>query len=378
MRCKRIRLSLVIAMGSALAVTAFAQTPTRIVGAVTAVSGRTLTIKPDSGAPSTVTVSDTARILRSAPGAKKLSDATPIAFTDLAVGDRVLVVVKGDSATTVVAMKQADIAQKQQAEAADWQRRGTSGLVKTVDAGAGTVTIASGVRTLTIHVTPTTVIYRYSPDSAQFADAKPSTLAQVHPGDELRVRGDRNADGSEMAAEEIVAGSFRNIAGTVLSINPAENTLTVNDLIAKKPIVIHITAQSQMHKLPPEMAERLAARLKRSGGKNNKGNGEQHVQAAQQSGSRPNGGAGDANGTGGSNLSQMLEGTPATTLSDVHKHDAVIIVATEGTPDSATAITVLTGVEPILSAFPSGNQSVFSASWNLNGGGSSAGSGSTP
>ncbi len=235
MRCKRIRLSIVAAMGLMIAVTATAQTPTRIVGAVTAVSGRTLTIKPDNGASATVTVSDAARILRTAPGAKKLSEATPIAFSDLAVGDRVLVVVKGDSATTVVAMKQADIAQKQQAEAADWQRRGASGLVKTIDTGTGTVTVASGARTLTIHVTPATAIYRYSPDSAQFADAKRSTIAEIHPGDELRVRGNRNAEGTEMAAEEIVDGSFRNIAGTVLTTNPAENTLTVNDLIAKKP-----------------------------------------------------------------------------------------------------------------------------------------------
>ncbi len=134
-----------------------------------------------------------------------------------------------------------------------------------------------------------------------------------------------------------------------------------------------------MHKLPPEMAKRVAATLKNSDGKHGKGNGEQQEQAAQQSGLTSNGsGEGAAEKTHDSNLSQMLEGTPATTLSDIHKHDAVIIVATEGTPGSATAISVLTGVEPILSAFPSGNQSVFSASWNLNGGGSSAGSEGTP
>ena len=80
--------------------------------------------------------------------------------------------------------------------------------------------------------------------------------------------------------------------------------------------------------------------------------------------------------TGGSNLSQMLEGTPAATLADLHKHDAVDHRGDEASY-SATAITVLTGVDQ--SQRVSLRQSSgFSASWNLNGGGSSAGSGGTP
>ena len=48
-----------------------------------------------------------------------------------------------------------------------------------------------------------------------------------------------------------------------------------------------------------------------------------------------------------------------------------MVVATQGTPDAATAVTLLAGVEPILTA--SATQNMFSASWNLGGGGDSAG-----
>jgi hypothetical protein len=50
-----------------------------------------------------------------------------------------------------------------------------------------------------------------------------------------------------------------------------------------------------------------------------------------------------------------------------------MIVATQGTSNAATAVTMLAGVEPILSASPSASQNVFSASWNLGGGGAAEG-----
>jgi Cu/Ag efflux protein CusF len=358
---RQIPLALAILFALAT-VLASAQTTSHVVGSITAISGRTLTLQPDKGAPASVPVSENARILRMQPGAKKLSDATPITLTDLTVGDRVLAAIKDGTATTVVVMKQTDIAQKQQAEAADWQTRGAGGPVKAVDPAAGTVTIRSGARTVTIHTTPQTIIRRYSADSALFSNAAPSKLDQIKPGDQLRVRGDRSADGSEIQAEEIIAGTFRDIAGIVLATNPTGNTVTVSDRLTKKSIVIHVTAESQLHKLPPAMAAQLAMRLKER-----RANG-QHSPAAHTAASSSN------SHPPTENLSRMLERAPTATLSDLHKGDAVIIVATQGTPESATALTLLAGVEPLLRAFPSGDQSVFSASWNLNGGGAGGGS----
>ncbi len=121
------------------------------------------------------------------------------------------------------------------------------------------------VKKIAIHISKDTILRRYAADSVRFDDAKPGTLDQIKPGDQLRARGTRNEDGSEFVAEEIVSGSFRNIAGTVSSIEVSQNTISVTDLKTKKPVLVKFTADSQLRKLPPMMAQRIATRLK--GGK---------------------------------------------------------------------------------------------------------------
>jgi hypothetical protein len=67
----------------------------------------------------------------------------------------------------------------------------------------------------------------------------------------------------------------------------------------------------------------------------------------------------------------MLSRMPTATLADLNlqKGDAVIILATEGTPSSPhTAITLLSGVEPILQAAPGGSSAMMLTPWNLGGG----------
>jgi hypothetical protein len=58
---------------------------------------------------------------------------------------------------------------------------------------------------------------------------------------------------------------------------------------------------------------------------------------------------------------------PAVTVSDLNKGDAVMLVATEGSAASEpTAITLLAGVEPILTAAPAGTSaSTILSPWNL-------------
>ena len=68
---------------------------------------------------------------------------------------------------------------------------------------------------------------------------------------------------------------------------------------------------------------------------------------------------------GGHDFQQMLSRMPAVTLADLHKGDAVLIVATEGSAAGSTAITLLSGVEPILQAAPS--QAMMLTPWSLNG-----------
>ena len=141
----------------------------------------------------------------------------------------------------LVAIKGADIAQKQEREREDWQKNGTGGLVKTVDPAAQTVTIsigAGGNRTEVIHATPTTIVRRYAPGSVKFDQAVKSTLDQIKPGDQLRARGPKGTDGTTLQAEEIVSGSFRNVAGAIESVNAGASTITVNDTATRKPVII--------------------------------------------------------------------------------------------------------------------------------------------
>jgi hypothetical protein len=362
----------------------------RVLGTVASVSGNTVSVKTDAGTTVSVTVPDTARILRTAPGQKSLAGATKIAVGDIAEGDRVLMVAAGDppTASIVVVNKKSDLAAKQQQEEADWQRRGVGGIVKSVDSANNSVTIASGARTITIHSTPQTMVRRYAPDSVKFSDAKPSTLAAIQPGDQLQARGEKSADGSQVTAEEIVSGSFRNIAGTVVSVNAGEGTLKVKDLMTKKEVTIHTTPDSDLRKLDPQMAQMIALRLKSGGAPAGHGGG-MHQAADHESGEAAGGhrqpgaaapeGAGQrasgpgasgsaANGGSAGMLARVLQRSPEIHVGDLHKGDAVMIVATSGTPDAATAIRLVTGVEPMLEASASGSQSMFSSAWSLGGG----------
>ena len=66
----------------------------------------------------------------------------------------------------------------------------------------------------------------------------------------------------------------------------------------------------------------------------------------------------------------MLTQLPTETLSDLKVGDAVMIVASEPTPgsDKVTAVTMLSGVEPILAATPSGSPAMTLSPWSVGGG----------
>ena len=430
--------------------TAPAAPATRRIGAIKAISGTSITLTPDSGPEVTVAVQPTTRLLRIAPGEKNLKNATPLPLQDLQVGDRILVGgqasddAKSIAAATIVVMARTDLEAHHQQELQDWQKRGMGGLVSAVDPAAGTVTISvsnlMGKKSVVIRTSKDTVIRRYAPDSVKFEDAKPSSLQQIQPGDQLRARGDRSADFTELAAEEIVTGVFRNIVGTINSVDASSGDIGVQDVLTKKVVMVKVAGTSELHKLPPETAQRFAMRLKgasgiaglpggggagssgasstgagsggaTSGGAGSGANppaggapGNTQAAAANAQGP-PAGGSGGAwrggsgagasaaagggtsggamaggaagGGTrpaGGSDFQQMLSHTPAVAVADLHKGDAVVILATEGTPTiPSTVITLVGGVEPILQAAPSASQAMMLAPWSL--GGAPAGEG---
>jgi hypothetical protein len=398
----------VIFAGSALPNVARAQAPNQspaapktppAVGTIKSINGNMLSLATDSGAELKVTVPPDAKLVRVPPGSKDLREATPIVFADLQQGDRILVRGKtGDDpasmvASAVIAMKKGDIAEKQSHEREEWQRHGIGGLVKSVDAASGTVTLgtmtAAGAKDVSIHASKTTIIRRYAPDSIKFDDAKTSTLDEIKPGDQLRARGTRSPDGAEFAADEIVSGAFRNISGMIVSIDSGAGTITLTDLATKKPVEVKVTSDSQIRKLPQPMAQRIAMRLKANAPDANTANGSAGgtsggsappAAPSQGAGNPSNGGTGGggmggAARGGGGDLQQLLSRLPADTLTDFQKGDAVMVVATAGQKESQlTAITLLGGVEPILQASPQGQASSILTPWSLNpGGGADAG-----
>ncbi len=356
------------------------------VGVVKAISGNVITLATDAGQIVNIIVQDSARLVRIAPGQKDLKDAAPIQLQDVQVGDRILARGKPSAdgksveASSIVLMKESDVAAKQERDREDWQKRGVGGLVSKVDAAGGTITLAAPVigdaKPITIHVSKSTIIRRYSPDSVKFDDATPGTIDQVNVGDQLRARGVRSADGTELTADEVVSGTFRNVAGLVISTDAASNSVTVTDLATKKPLTLRITADSQLRKLPPMVAQRIASRLR--------GGSTDGASGAPASGGTPpgstgqprqGGNGGGAHSSGSPDFQQMLKRMPAVTIADLQKGDAVMIVTTQGSATTQpTAITLLSGVEPILSASPNSNRAAMLLSpWNLGGGADAAG-----
>jgi hypothetical protein len=385
---------------AARAQTVPAKTPPTV-GTIKDISAESLTLTADSGGEIKVLLSTDTKIFRVPPGSKDLKDAAAIQVSDLQPGDRVLVrgkagdVARTFAASAVIVMKQGDIAQKRAKEKEDWQRRGVGGLVKSVDAGSGTVTIstmtAAGNKDVEVHSSKDTIVRRYAPGSVKFDDAKTSALADIHAGDQLRARGTKSADGAQFDADEMVTGAFRNISGTVVSVDAAAGKMTVNDLAAKKSVEVTVTSESQLRKLPSQIAQRLAARLKggaaEASGATNGQNGTPTAASPPASASQGGPGAGSGAGAGGGggggmsggnrgsggDMQQMLSRLPASTLADFQKGDAVMIVASEGQNGSApTLITFLGGVEPILQASP-GQASSILTPWSMSNGGGDAG-----
>jgi Domain of unknown function (DUF5666) len=362
---------------------ASSQTPAtaRPVGTIKSISGNAITLTTDAGSDVTVQVQDATKLVRITPGQKDLKEATPIQLADVQPGDRILVRGKlaedGKSvvAASVIAMKKADIAEKQSRDREEWQKHGFGGLVNSVDAAGGTISVALPAtgekKSVAVHLSKDTILRRYASDSVKFDDAKPAPLDQIRPGDQLRARGTRSADGSELTADEIVSGTFRNIAGTISALDRSAGTIVVQDLVSKKSITVRITAESQLRKLPAPMAQRIATRLKGS-------STEGELSAPTKPSGPPSGGA-ESGGSGGmgrpggggpADLQQMISRMPAATLADLQKGDAVMVVATEGGANGvSTVITMLGGVEPILEASPKSNPSTILSPWSLNSGG---------
>ena len=368
-----------------------------VIGEVTSLdaAAKQIKVKADDGAIYTIDLADSTSYYHVPPGEKDLKKATKIAPSDVAVGDRLLArgalteETKSIAAKTIVVMTKADLAKKQERDRAAWQTRGVAGTVIAVNADAKEITINThGRDTKTVVIeTSAAGFRRYAPDSVRFADAKPSTFAELQVGDTVRVLGDKNEDGTRFKAEELIFGSFLTIAATVVSVNAATGEVVVTDLRSKKPMTIQTNQNTMLRKLDERIARFLALRMHPDAaagggppGAGGAGNGAGARPPQAQSGApgapgaadsgRPSVGAGGPRpGAANGDLQQLLERSPQLSLADLKKGDALIISSSKGADGSSmTAFSLVAGVEPFLAAAPRTAGQVDLGSWNIGAG----------
>lgn len=360
-------------------------TATRVMGDVTAVNvdAKGLAVKTTAGNSVLVMLDDKTQFKRAQPGSTSLDNATPITLADVSVGDHVYARgrVSADQhsvpAQLVVVLTKADIAKKQEHDRAEWQRRGIWGTVTSLNPATKEVTINArtpeGMKPVVVAASSDKIDFRrYAPDSVKYSDAKASSFAELKVGDQLRALGERSADGAKFTPEEIVAGSFKTILGTVASIDAANHTVTIKPGGQKQPLTINVTSNTNLRRLDQQSGQMIAFMAMRAagggaglgggrfgggGGQPGAGGGGAQRPAGAGEGSRPEGasqgqGGGARRFGGGSfDINDVIDRQAQATLADLKPGDVIIVSSTTGAdPTRVSAITLLVGAEPVLAA----------------------------
>ena len=362
--------SITVASGQAAATgTAAAQggdagiTPNHVIGEVKAIdaTAKQLIVKTDAGALVTATLNDATKFMRVAPGETNLTNAAKITFADLAEGDRVMAMgkVSDDKKTvptrSVIVMTKADIAKKQDAERAEWRRRGILGVISALNPATKEITVstrsAAGLQSVIIPVSEKVEMRRYAPDSIKFGDAKMSNFAELQVGDQLRALGERAPDGTRFTPDKVVSGAFRTVAGTVTAVDPATGEVKITESEKKQSLTIVVKQDAVLRRFPSEGGGPM---MGRAVGANTSGG--QAPAGAPQGG--PPAGAGAPGGGpgrgGGFNVQELLDRLPTVTLADVKPGEMILVSSTKGAdPTRLTAISLLSGAQAFLAMIAS-------------------------
>lgn len=301
-----------------------------------------------------------------------LSTATAVTLAAIAVGDKVtiscLAAADGKSlwGRTVYVMSKADIAAKNAKEAEAWRVRGVTGRVQSVNAQTNQVVIETrtlmGSSNVTITPKEGAKFLRYAPDSVRFDEAVASSLAETKAGDMLRALGDRSSDGTSFSAEQIIAGAFQTIAGTVKAIDVVKNEVVITDLQTKKEVIVVVGDQSILKRFPAEQAEQLARfqMMAAGGGMGARPPGGGALpQGGAPAGGQPSGTAqpggagrpqmGGPRGGGPGGVDDMFDRLPVITAGELKAGDMIAISSTKnGVNTRIKAIKLIAGVEPFL------------------------------
>lgn len=391
------------------------------VAAIDRIAGK-IVVSTEAKISVTVTVGEKTVFRRVAPGQTSLAGAEQITLADVKVGDRVLI--PGGAAAEnvhvrqfIVMAREAITAQRDKEREAR-RARTINGRITAVNQEKKEIVIQARGReqqaeALTIAATGNVKMLRYAPDSLKITDAKPGAFADLRVGDQIRVVGDKSADGTRVAAEEIFSGTVSRAVGTISEINAARGEVTIKNVQTGQLTIVAVGKNTTLRRITPEVADQLKQRFERrrqrqaertmttttaaaSGGaaqtplpqdreNRHRNRGERRSRANGDGGQTNNQNNNqDANEARNRNPQQMFENLPPITVADLKKGDAVLITATTGGSGAQmTAVSIVTGaaeMQQILQQTQGGGRRQGNMSPGLPGnvGGGNAGSDDDP
>jgi hypothetical protein len=298
------------------------------------------TVQTDAGETLTVTFAADTRYLRVPPDAKTFESGTKITLSEVGVGDRVYAggryeaETKSVAARLLVVMSKSDIERRRESEQAEWRRRGLAGTVSAVDAQKQEITVQvrsrEGAKSMTLGVGPDTVFRRYVPDTVKFSEARPSTLAELKAGDQLRALVKQGGEGVRPVCEEVVSGEFLTVGGTVTAVDASKGEIKINLLKTQKPLTINLKPETLLRRVGPDVLAALGA-------------------ARPQTVATPQPATPAAPGAKGVDLQEMLDRLSPLEFEQVKPGQMIVVSSTKGAdPNRVTAITVIAGLDPLL------------------------------
>jgi hypothetical protein len=299
-------------------------------------------LKPDGAAPIVARITPASVIQKVAPGEKDLKNAQQISIADISIGDRVLVALEPETQDVrrIILMAASDISRRDEADRQAWTQRGISGVVASRSAQEIVLRTRTmqGQAEILVSVNDKTTFKRYATDSVRFADAKPSSIQEVRVGDQLRARGAKSEDSRKIAAEDIVFGTFQTRAGSITEIDPESKTITVKELGTNKTLLVKLTADSHLEKMP-EFAGMMQMQKRGSFPPGGPPQGPPPAMASNFG----------ARGGGPPELAQMLEALPAAKLDELKPGESIVVSSTQGSSaDSLTAIMLVANADMLI------------------------------
>jgi hypothetical protein len=147
-------------------------------------------------------------------------------------------------ASRVRVTSRVEIEARDKRELIRWQSESLFGTVKALDASNHTITVSvSASSDASVDVAGSVAFWMVPPSAEDPADTIRGSLDRLVIGDAIYVRGERVPGTPTMRARLIVSGGFRSFAGSLESMEPLKELVTIRDFRTGRSRSIHIFMQ---------------------------------------------------------------------------------------------------------------------------------------